>query len=122
MENIEEIIKNAYTQFMKGRDDFVYECDEMNALRASVAKLDFQAKNPKGSFENNGNFHTYRNLERAIIQKSEYTVSEYYGNDSIYNIELIPVKSLVQFLQDNNCLLASMVTEPPLINKAKQKP
>lgn len=50
---------------------------------------------------------TYRKIEKNIIKKMEYTQHEYYGNNTIYNVQLIAIVPFIKILQEKNCLLSS---------------
>lgn len=47
---------------------------------------------------------TYRKIEKNIIKNLEYTKYEYYGNDDIYHVQLIPIKELVLMLDEKKSL------------------
>ena len=43
----------------------------------------------------------YRKIEKSLIKTSEYSLSEYYGNKKIFNVQLVPIQPLVDFLIEN---------------------
>lgn len=49
---------------------------------------------------------TYRKIDKNIIKKSQYTKHEYYGNSDVYHVELIPIKELVETLNDKKVLIS----------------
>lgn len=49
---------------------------------------------------------TYRKIEKSIIQNMEYTKHEYYGNNDVYHVQLIPIKELVSMLEDKKVLIS----------------
>lgn len=50
---------------------------------------------------------TYRKIEKSIIKTMEYTKHEYYGNNDIYYVQLIPIADLVSMLAEKNTLVSS---------------
>lgn len=49
---------------------------------------------------------TYRKIEKSIIHNMEYTKHEYYGNNDVYHVQLIPIKELVSMLAEKKVLIS----------------
>lgn len=58
---------------------------------------------------------TYRKIEKSIIKTMEYTQSEYYGNNDIYHVQLIPIVPLIEMLEEKKCLLSFEMIEQILV-------
>lgn len=71
---------------------------------------------------------TYRKIEKSIILTLEHTKYEYYGNNSVYSIQLIPIKPLIEMLHEKKCLISSDMVDNALLSlesnsdKKKMKP
>lgn len=48
---------------------------------------------------------TYRKIEKSIIQTTEYTKHEYYGNNDVFHVQLIPIQPLVEMLAEKKSLI-----------------
>lgn len=201
MENVEKLIKLIFKEHLESSKHFQYDHTEIDILRASVSKLnfeykklDFEINNPNQWFREKENFQffydsnkslndlldsgyigfctrtgghsggscfggepsyekendpemdndyldkileviapdvtylTYRKIEKNILIRTEYTKHEYYGNNDIYYVHLIPIKPLIEILQDKKFIISNdsinqfIIDFETKLNKKKLKP
>lgn len=65
---------------------------------------------------------TYRKIEKSIIQTMEYTKHEYYGNNDVYQVQLIPVKELVLMLEEKNILVSQEEIDKQILEFSQDLP
>lgn len=65
---------------------------------------------------------TYRKIEKQIIFQTEHIEYEYYGNNDIYFVQLIPIQPLLEMLKEKNYLISDEMAQKLLENNKSNKP